>query len=95
VALARLLAPAVSLLARDELDELRGALVAIGEAAERHRAEVAVRLEPAPSGWVSTEHAARVLGCSSRAVTRRIAAGTLPARRQGRRWKVDAAALAG
>jgi excisionase family DNA binding protein len=76
------------------LDEARPALSAIAQAAETERAAAAVRLAPAPSGWVSTDEAAAVRGCTRRAIVKAIAAGRLPARRQGRRWRVDAAALA-
>jgi excisionase family DNA binding protein len=96
VLLARLLAPAVRAKGPGSaLDELRPALTAIGAAAEAQRASDAARLAPAPSGWLTTAEAARVLGVSERAVVKRIDAGALPAQRQGRRWRVDASALAG
>jgi excisionase family DNA binding protein len=77
-----------------EIDAVRGALGAIGQAAEVERAAAAARLAPAPSGWVTTDEAAAARGCSRRAIVKAIAAGRLPAQRQGRRWRVDAAALA-
>ena len=96
VLLGRLLAPAVRALGPGlALDELRSALIAIGNAAEAQRAADAARLVPAPSGWLTTAEAARLLGVSERAVIKRIAHGALPALRQGRRWRVDASALAG
>jgi excisionase family DNA binding protein len=98
VLLARVLAPAVRAMSADVLDELRPALAAIGAAAETERAAAAVRLRSDRSltdGWVTTDEAATVLGCTPRAVVKAIAAGRLPAQRQGRRWRVDATALAG
>jgi excisionase family DNA binding protein len=96
VLLARLLAPAVRQLgAGVELDELRQVLITIGQAAEDQRAADAARLTPAPDGWLTSAEAARVLGVSERAITKRCALGRLPALRQGRRWRVDASALAG
>jgi excisionase family DNA binding protein len=83
---------------RRELDELRPALAAIAQAAEVERVAAAVRLRASPDvgtdGWVSTDEAAAVRGCTRRAIVKAIAAGRLPARRQGREWRVDAAALA-
>jgi excisionase family DNA binding protein len=96
VLLARLLADVVRALGPGPtLEELRPALTAIGAAAEAQRAADAARLHPAPSGWLSTAEAARVLGVTERAVVKRIDAGRLPALKQGRRWRVDASALAG
>jgi excisionase family DNA binding protein len=95
VALARVLAPMVRTMGPGpDLDRLRPALAAIGSAAEAQRATDAARLVPAPSGWLTTTDAARVLGVTERAVVKRIAAGALPALRQGRRWRVDASSLA-
>jgi excisionase family DNA binding protein len=95
ILLARVLAPVVRAMGQGPaLDALRPALAAIGQAADAERAAAAARLAPAPSGWLSTADAARVLGVTRRAVVKRVTAGTLPALRQGRCWRVDASALA-
>lgn len=46
-----------------------------------------------PAAWVTTTEAANRLHVTDRAVRQQITAGRLPARRRGRRWEVDAAAL--
>jgi len=40
----------------------------------------------APAGLVTVQEAASAWGCSAQAVRKRIAAGTVPARRYGGRW---------
>jgi excisionase family DNA binding protein len=95
VRLARLLGPLLRQHGPSpEIDAARAALAAIGAAAEAERAAAAARLAPAPSGWVTTDEAAAARGCSRRAIVKAIAAGRLPAQRQGRRWRVDETALA-
>jgi hypothetical protein len=93
VLLARLLIPAVRAMGPSvERDELRPALVAIGEAAERQRAADAARLrngESLTDGWMPTAEYARMTGVSPQAVRKRIARGTLCAERRGRAWMVD------
>jgi hypothetical protein len=96
VLLERFLAPVVNRLGRSPaLDDLRPALVAIGQAAEHERAMAKVRLRPPPDGWLTTSEAAVIVGVTERAFIKRISAGTLPGLRRGWRWVVDPTALAG
>jgi hypothetical protein len=90
VALVRVLAPVVRAMGPGaQLDALRPALAAIGNAAEAQRAADAARLTPPPSGWLPTREYARRVGVSEQAIRRRIARGTLCAVRRGRAWVVD------
>jgi len=90
VALVRVLAPVVRAMGPGaELDALRPALAAIGNAAEAQRAADAARLTPPPSGWLPTAEYARRIGVTEQAVRARIARGTLCAVRRGRAWVVD------
>jgi hypothetical protein len=93
--LARLLATAVRQLGPGaDLDKLRPALAAIGQAAESQRiADAAEPRNPAPQvstdGWMSTAEYAKAVGISEQAVRKRIVKGTLAAERRGRAWVVD------
>jgi excisionase family DNA binding protein len=56
-------------------------------------AELAVLARAAPPALVDVETAAARLGLSAATVRRQAAAGELPARRVGRAWRIDLAAL--
>jgi hypothetical protein len=91
--LTRLLTTAVRLLGPGpELDRIRPALIAIGQAADAQRAADAAAVA-APSnttdGWLSTREYAQARGISEQAVRKRLAKGTLVGERRGRAWVVE------
>jgi len=47
----------------------------------------------APADVVTVQQAAKIRGCSPQAIRKAIQAGRLPARRPGREWLIDAAAV--
>jgi hypothetical protein len=91
--LTRLLAPMVRQLGPGaDLEQLRPALVAIGQAAESQRAADAAHLAvrtASTDGWLTTAQYARATGVTEQAVRKRISKGTLAAERRGRAWVVE------
>jgi hypothetical protein len=93
--LTRLLATAVRQLGPGaQLEQLRPALTAIGQAADNQRALDADRLlQPRSStdGFVSTKQYARAVGVTEQAIRKRLNNGTLAGEKRGRAWAVDPA----